>query len=300
MPGHPARPLSALRAALTGLAAAVVVSGCTASPSATPSEPPSSSPAAASVSATASAAATGSAAAAPAVAPRPPPRAACYRLTSAQLTRATNASPAVPCTSTHTSRTILVGRLAALAPGRPTAAASPVVQARLASSCRHRLASYVGGATRTRDLSRFNVVWYTPSLAETERGARWFRCDLIVFARAGTLLPLPRKAPLEGVLARPDALDTYGLCGTAAPGTADFDRVVCSYRHSWRAIDTIALPGGRAYPGVSAVRKAGEAPCKDAARSRAPDTLKFSYGWEWPTAEQWSAGQRFGYCWVPS
>jgi hypothetical protein len=75
--------------------------------------------------------------------------------------------------------------------------------------------------------------------------------------------------------------------------------VVCSRRHSWRAIDTIPLAGGTAYPGVTVVRRAGNTTCRDLARSRAGSTLRFQYGWEWPTREQWARGQHFGYCWVP-
>ena len=29
------------------------------------------------------------------------------------------------------------------------------------------------------------------------------------------------------------------------------------------------------------------------------DPLSFRFGWEWPTREQWRAGQRHGYCWAP-
>jgi hypothetical protein len=95
-------------------------------------------------------------------------------------------------------------------------------------------------------------------------------------------------------------LDTYGLCGTAAPGARGFERVACARRHTWRAFTTVPLPGGTAYPGTTKVRTAGDDVCKARARARATDALKFRYGWEWPTREQWSTGQHFGYCWVPA
>jgi hypothetical protein len=101
------------------------------------------------------------------------------------------------------------------------------------------------------------------------------------------------------VLGSTAALDEFGLCGTSAPGARGFQRVICGRSHSWRAIDTIGLPGGARYPGTATVRKAGDSDCKDLAQARSDNSLKYRYGWEWPTREQWDRGQRFGYCWVP-
>jgi hypothetical protein len=233
------------------------------------------------------------------VVPPAPPRAACYRLASAELTRPTNDNSPVPCSRRHTARTIHVGRLNLRATGRTVPVDSPAVQRRLAEVCPRRLAAYVGGDRRTRDLSRLDVVWFSPTLEQAAAGARWFRCDVVAFDKGATLLALPSGARLRGVLDKPSALDAFGLCGTAAPGTKGFERVVCGRRHSWRAIDTLALRGTARYPGARNVRRAGDAACKAAARAGADDTLRFRYGWEWPTAAQWGAGQRFGYCWAP-
>lgn len=242
---------------------------------------------------------TASPTAAAPVVPRAPRRAACYRLTTGQLTRPTNDSRPVPCSREHTSRTIHVGRLDTVVDGHSVAVDSDTVQAQLVTTCRRKLVEYVGGSPTTRALARLNVVWYSPTLAQSDRGADWFRCDVIAFAEGDRLLPLRGASRLKRVLDRPGALDTYGLCGTAAPGTRGFARVVCGRNHAWRAIRTIDLAGPKRYPGVTTVREAGDASCKDAARERADDALRFAYGWEWPTADQWSAGQRFGYCWVP-
>jgi hypothetical protein len=236
-------------------------------------------------------------AASPATPPPAPPRAACYRLSTADLTRPANDASPVPCRSRHTARTIFVGRLRGAA---ASPAAGDAVTRQLSTTCPSRLAQFLGGSARTRDLTRFEVVWFSPTQADTEAGAAWFRCDVVAFARGDHLLALPRKDSLAKVLTRKGALDTYGLCGTAAPGARGFTRVVCGQRHSWRALDTIILSGGRAYPGTAKVRKAGESVCKARARAVATDTLRFTYGWEWPTRQQWRAGQHFGYCWAPS
>ncbi|CAN5694301.1 hypothetical protein BH10ACT10_BH10ACT10_06270 [soil metagenome] len=280
-------------ALVAALATVLLLAGCTGTPVSSP-EPSPSVPASSSSSPSPEAAPS-----TPAVVPAAPKRAACYRLSTPQLTKPTNASTPVSCGSRHTAQTIYVGTLDTVVDGHAVAVDSATVQRQLSTTCPSRLAAYVGGSTTARDLSRFNVVWYSPSLAQSDAGADWFRCDLIAFAGEDQLAPLPSTRKLRGALGRSGALADYGLCGTAAPGAQGFERVICSRGHSWRAIDTIGLAGGKRYPGTSQVRKAGDGDCRDLAQSRAGNTLKFRYGWEWPTRAQWGRGQRFGYCWIP-
>ncbi|HYO41437.1 MAG TPA: septum formation family protein [Nocardioidaceae bacterium] len=286
-----------MRAPLVAVVVVTVLSGCTARAPSPAGD--AASPAASASSPDLSTTGTATTGVTPTpVVPPPPPKAACYRLGSAELTRPTHAGRPVPCSRRHTALTIHVGRLEPAAAGGRLAVDSPAVQKHLAETCPRRLAAFVGGSRRQRDLSRLAVVWFGPTLQEADAGARWFRCDLVAFDRGATLLALPGARRLRGVLDRTGALDAYGLCGTTAPGAAGFQRVACARRHSWRAIDTLALEG-RSYPGARGARRAGDAACKAEARSRAENTLSFRYGWEWPTAAQWRAGQRFGYCWAP-
>ena len=279
------RPVRLLGSAL---AAALLVTGCTGASDNGSADGP------------ASGASTSPAAPSAAAVPPAPAPAACYRLTRPQLTEPSNDSRPVPCRSRHNAVTVFVGRLDRGADGRPVAVDSVRAQRQVATTCPRRLDAYVGGSAGSRDLSRFNVVWYSPTLEQAARGADWFRCDLIAFSDAEALFPLPGPARLRKVLDRARALDTWGLCGTAAPGAPGFERVICARRHSWRAVDTIPLAGGRRYPGVAAVRKAGDRRCRDLARDRSGGALRLTYGWEWPTRDQWDRDQRFGYCWVPA
>lgn len=233
------------------------------------------------------------------VAPEVPNDGACYRLTFDQATEPTNRSRPVPCTRRHNAQTIHVGRLDTTVDGQAVAVDSDHVQRQIAKVCPRRLAEHLGGTQEARDLSRFEVVWFSPSVEEADLGARWFRCDVIALAATDTLAALPAPRRLAGILDTEAGRSSFGLCGTARPGERGFERVVCARRHSWRAIATIPLEGGRRYPGPGRVRTAGDAPCTDAARDVAADSLQFEYGWEWPTREQWAAGQRFGYCWAP-
>ena len=293
------RPLALLAAAVASVVTVGLLAGCTAdtddgtAPSTSASAAPSSD-GSADASSSDDARTTERVAAPPA--PRPK---ACYRLTFEQLTVPSNDSEPVPCTRRHDAQTIHVGRLDTVVDGHSLAVDSERVRRQLARTCPRKLAEQVGGTTETRNLSRFEVVWFSPTLEQADRGADWFRCDLVAIAAGDVLFPLPPRPRVAGVLDRPGALATYGLCGTAEPGTPTFERVICARRHSWRAISTIALPGAERYPGTARVRSAGDSPCRDTARDQAADPLQFEYGWEWPSAKQWDNGQRFGYCWAP-
>ena len=231
--------------------------------------------------------------------PERPQAGECRRLTLDDAGRASNASEPVPCRERHTAVTVLVRRLGSVAPADADVG-SAAVQRHVAAACRDQAPRFLGGDQETLTLSRFQVVWFTPTTAEQEAGADWFRCDVLALDRGDRLMALPPPERLRGVLDRPDALATYGLCGTAAPGAPGFERVACTREHRWVAIGTIPLEGGRRYPGVAAVRQAGDAPCADRVREERGFPVEFRYGWEWPTAEQWAAGQRHGLCWAPA
>lgn len=228
--------------------------------------------------------------------PPAPPERGCYRLTLDELTQPTSNADPVRCSTGHTSQTIHVGRLRLVYDGHAVAVDSQRVRRQVAEDCPRRLADYVGGTAQQRDLSRFGVVWFSPTLEQADAGARWYRCDLVAFGRGEELFRqegvVPRGVLDDGGLAR------FGLCGTAAPGSDGFERVLCSLPHTWRAITTIQLAGGDDYPGEDAVRADGDSDCQDRVRELEDFALTFTYGWEWPTQAQWRAGQRYGFCWA--
>ncbi|WP_182523725.1 septum formation family protein [Nocardioides dongkuii] len=263
-----------------------LLSGCSGSEE--PGDPePSTSPSADGASPTA----RPSAAAVPA-----PETGACYRLTYAEALAPTVDAEPVPCARRHTARTFAVGELDTVVDGHLLAVDSARVRRQVATTCPRRLGGFLGGTEDDRRLSMLRAVWFTPTLEESDQGARWFRCDVIAVAGPDRLAPLARR--VAGALGRPAGRDRYGMCGTAAPDAPAFARVVCSAAHSWRAVAVVDLPAGR-YPGAGAVRQAGQTPCEDAGRAAATDPLDFRWGYEWPTPAQWADGQTYGLCWVP-
>ncbi len=203
----------------------------------------------------------------------------------------------VPCDRPHTAITFQVGDLDTVVDGHLVSVDSQRVQDQVARECPAAFERFVGGTIEARRLTMLRPVWFTPSLRESDRGANWFRCDAVAIAADEKLAPLVGR--LQGVLARPLARERFAMCGTAEPGTADFQRVICSAQHAWEALRTVDVPG-KTYPGVVKARAAGQQICQDAASAVADDPLNYRWGYEWPTAVQWQNGQKYGICWAPS
>ncbi len=283
------KDLRVTRSAVLLLMAALALTGCsgndepdtTASPSATPT--PIAAPSTAS----------------PPTAPPAPPsptRLECRRLTFEEALAPTDSGRVVGCQSTHTSQTYAVGRLKTVIDGHLVAVDSTRVQAQVARACPRKLAAFLGTTDDSLRLTMLRAVWFTPSMEESDAGADWFRCDVVAVAADAKLARL--AGTLEGVLEDQPRGGPYAMCGTAAPDSPSFRRVLCREAHAWRAVEVVEL-SAKGYPGVAQVRAAGQAQCEDAGRAIADDALDYEWGYEWPTAELWAAGQRYGRCWAP-
>ncbi|WP_104105804.1 septum formation family protein [Nocardioides sp. 616] len=228
--------------------------------------------------------------------PRAPRQGACYRLRLDDALSPTTTRKPVPCRRRHTAQTFHVGRLDLKQRGRTRRVDAPAVQRQPARRCPARLPGFLSGSRDQLRLSMLTAVWFTPTLPDAEAGARWFRCDVVVLGRGGALVPL--RIGLRGALADPDLRERFAMCATAAPGTKGFRRVPCGQRHSWRAVQTVDLPGRR-YPPAPQMTARMDAPCTAAAQEYADDPLDYTWAEERPTRSQWRAGQHYGTCWVP-
>lgn len=234
----------------------------------------------------------------PPVATEPPrPKdGACHRLTFDKALSPTAGITSLACKQVHTAETYGVGTVANLADGHLLAVDSRQVQRQVATTCPSALPEVVGGSLDDLRLSMLRAVWFTPTVEEYDAGSDWYRCDVVALAGADRLTRV--RGSLAGVLDTQQGRDTYGMCGTAGPDDADFQRVPCADPHSWRAFSVITLPAGD-YPGRAAVAQAGQEPCREAAARVADDALDYEWGFEGPDADQWAAGQMFIRCWTP-
>ena len=221
----------------------------------------------------------------------------CHAMTLDEVTATSAGDTARDCSHVPTAITVFVGDLEVK--GRKVEADSPAAQRLMERTCKPKAAAWLGTDLAGLRLSRLQAFWFEPTPEQLDAGATWFRCDVVGFDRGNHLQLLPPPHELKGAL-KGDRAERYALCGTAKPGSGQFQRVTCSMKHSWKAIATVDLEGGKAYPGDKAVRDGGDQTCSDKARERAGDATRYDYGWEWPSRGQWAAGQHFGYCWAPA
>lgn len=222
----------------------------------------------------------------------------CHDLSAGQVLESADTEEPVDCSKDHTSETVFVGTFKPAAQGEPSELTDDAANQQASATCRGKAAQYLGATEGALQLTQVEVFWFVPTLEEVDAGAKWLRCDVVVLERENDLMQLPES--MKGALKGEAGLEEFGLCGTARPGDKNFERVVCSKEHAWRAISTVGIGGSEKYPGTASVRGAGEEECESQARAAQGSSLEYEYGWEWPTKAQWEAGQRYGLCWVPA
>jgi len=228
-------------------------------------------------------------------APRPD-ESACYLLSFEEALAYTSDAKPRSCRRRHSSVTFAVGDLDNIVGGHLVAVDSRRVREQVAETCPRLLGEYVGGTLAQRRLSMLRAVWFTPTVEESDAGAAWYRCDVIAVAADQRLATLEGDA--RGALETDKGRDMWGMCGTAAPASEDFHRVLCSREHSWRAVQVVTFPSGD-YPGEAAAEARGQEQCENAGNAAAEDPLDFQWGYEWPTEDQWRSGTTYGLCWAP-
>lgn len=277
-------------AAVPVLAVGLLLAGCSGD------DEPAAAPSATATTSTSTPTPTPTPTAPPSAAPVATPReGACYRLTYRQAVSPTTGSAAGSCRTAHTSETFRVGTIDNLVDGHLLAVDSARVQDDVAERCPAALGDVVGGSTEDRRLSMLRAVWFTPSLGQSDRGATWYRCDVVALAGSETLLDV--RGSLRGVLDTDAGRDRYGMCGTARPDSSSFERVPCSADHTWRAFAALPLDAER-FPGAEAVAELGQ-DCEQRAVDVVDDPLDYEWASEGPEAEQFRAGQTFVRCWAP-
>ncbi|MDX6297910.1 MAG: hypothetical protein QOI51_1767 [Nocardioidaceae bacterium] len=220
---------------------------------------------------------------------------ACRVLTLADIAPATNQTPPVSCRSPHTAVTISVGGFLR----------SRVTNANLSDGtlgndalkrCTASWRRTVGGDTATQDLSVVGLAYYLPTSAELSKGARWYRCDLVIGGQDGMRLrDLP--AHVAGLLDGP-LPDSLRACRTA-PDFQSGHQVACSRPHVLRAVGTTSLPDRTSYPGKAALKAASAKGCLPVVRRWLKGKDDGGIAYQWPDANGWRLlGDRTATCWT--
>jgi hypothetical protein len=202
----------------------------------------------------------------------------CRALTFDELHRKSNNEAPIDCSEPHTSRVIATGRL----PRGETWDASIRRLNRIATDiCDPAWKAALGGTYRSRAMTVYSWGWFIPTLAQRERGARWIRCDLILYG-GRALVRLPTDD--EPALGSEPFADRIAACLKQET----FIHTTCARTHAWRATGTFVLRQEE-YPTDREVRRA--------AINRCPSVVTTdSFAWRYRGVFQWRAGDHVVAC----
>lgn len=219
---------------------------------------------------------------------------ACRVLTPDDVGQPSNDSGTVSCRDAHTAETYEVGAL-------PTQFAhasydDPDVAAWAYQSCSRKFIQFTGADESLAMRTILSWVWFRPSSDAWDRGARWYRCDVIGGGdqvRSYVDLPTTAKGLLLG---RPK--DEWMVCadGTTVSGSV---KVPCSEKHDWRAVTTIVIgKADTAYPGDHAVQVRTRDFCSKSVGAWLDYPVDYNFGYSWFDRAEWNAGNRRSVCWA--
>ena len=170
---------------------------------------------------------------------KPPKLGTCYLLTPKDTDQKSNASEPVACSRPHTSETFAIGELPA-STGKDYGSSAhgkwfhPV--------CEKAFEKFLGidasGALRVQ----LSWAWFRPSQRGWDKGARWYRCDLVggpVEATSYAALPTTGKG-----LFRAKPPEQWLTCAQG-PSVLRSKKVPCTEEHDWRAVARSSSAGRR-------------------------------------------------------
>lgn len=222
----------------------------------------------------------------------PPELGACRDLEPADLTEPANETAPVACAQDHTAQTFAVGDLPT---STGTAYDDPRHGRYVYDTCEPGFAEFLGADESTALRSQLSWAWFRPSELAWERGARWYRCDVVGGPEGATdLRTLPADATALFGTDYPDAWMTCAR-GESVQGT----KVPCSEPHDWRAVTSVKLGGpDDPYPGDRLVEVRSRDYCRDSIRGWLGYPPDFDYGYTWFREDRWRGGNRRAICWT--
>lgn len=218
----------------------------------------------------------------------------CRVLSIDDLPEATNTDDAVDCAEPHTAETFAVGQLPAAFDD--SAYDDEELGAFAYDTCSEAFMKFLGADESLVLRSLLSWAWFRPTEEAWEKGARWYRCDVVGGDETtGRLLPLPETA--QGLMLGTGD-DRYLACvsGDSVPGAP---RVPCTEPHDWRAVTTIVVGKDKEpYPGDRLVQVVSRDFCDDSVSAWLGYPLRYTFAYTWFHEAEWIAGNRRSICWA--
>jgi Septum formation len=191
---------------------------------------------------------------------------ACSTMTAKQADATADKSTVVPCSDDHTAKVAGVVRL----PDKLDYSSDIGRLFRVAvAKCLPKVDAMLGRTDRVRDSSAYDWVWFFPTKAQRDHGARWISCS-VVLRQGFRLAKLPTdRTPLLPTGKLGDRIHRCLLADTTRAITTR-----CSARHGWRATGSLVIDSAR-YPGHRAINRTARTKC--ASRVIAGKAYRFTY-----------------------
>ena len=217
----------------------------------------------------------------------------CRDLAAADVDERSNATAVVPCSDRHTAETFAVGTL----PKDTGTSYGDKRQGRFVfDACNQAFRDYLGADERLALRIQLSWAWFRPSKRGWERGARWYRCDVVGGpdgARKLRKLPTTTK-DLFGA----DHPDAWLTCARGAK-VAGSTKVPCSEPHDWRAVTAVKVGQPKdPYPGDRIVQVRSRDYCSDWVGAWMHYVPDYEFGYTWFKEAEWVTGNRRSVCWA--
>ncbi len=218
---------------------------------------------------------------------------ACRVLTKDDLAQPSNATREVACSEPHTAMSYAVGSLPPSLDDVDYEAEE--LGAFAFRACSREFVDLLGADESLAMRSVLTWVWFRPSEEAWEKGARWYRCDVVGGGpQTDELIHLP--ANVKGLLQRPE--DEWLVCASGA-SVDDSVKLPCSKAHDWRAVSTIKLgEDDDAYPGDAVAEEKTKDYCSQSVGAWLGYPVDYDYGYTWFHEAEWNAGNRRSVCWA--
>jgi hypothetical protein len=223
----------------------------------------------------------------------PPKLGACYQLTPEDTARPSNDDEAVACSGQHTAQTFAIGTLPA---SSGTEWKSRGHGTYVFTTCERAFEKFLGVDASLALRIRLSWAWFRPSEKGWEKGARWYRCDVVGGPDDATAYsPLPATA--KGLFAGKPP-EQWLTCAQG-PTVARSKKVPCTAKHDWRAVTTIKLGEDKdAYPGDRIVEVRSRDFCSDSVGAWMNYPVDYEFGYTFFHEAEWKAGNRRTVCWA--
>jgi hypothetical protein len=225
----------------------------------------------------------------------PPEMGACRVLTPKDVAQPSNATRTVDCAEKHTAETFAVGELPEELKDADYDA--PELGTFAYETCSARFQQFLDADESTVMRTIVSWAWFRPSEKAWDKGARWYRCDIVGGGDESTsYVALPTTA--AGLLAQKPPDDAWMAC-VDGPSVQSAPKVPCTEPHTWRAVTAIKVGNpDDPYPGDRVVEVTTRDYCSDWVGSWLGYPPAYDFGYTWFHEGEWKAGNRRSVCWA--